>query len=90
MVTARFLVTGRVQGVGYRAFAWNRALALGLEGYAANLVDGTVEVVARGAKPAVDSLEESLRLGPPWSRVTAVSRTEVSDELDLPTGFETR
>ena len=59
MVTARFLVTGRVQGVGYRAFAWNRALALGLEGYAANLVDGTVEVVARGADPFASSFVES-------------------------------
>ncbi|MEO8449310.1 MAG: acylphosphatase [Gemmatimonadota bacterium] len=89
-MTVRFLVTGRVQGVGYRAFVWSRATALGLSGFALNLPDGRVEVVARGVLAGLESLEKSLQTGPPWSQVVRVVRSEVSDELELPNAFETK
>ncbi|EKP94003.1 acylphosphatase [Thermaerobacter subterraneus] len=68
---ARLEVTvhGRVQGVGYRAFARSRALDLGLRGFARNNADGTVTVVAEGAPGALQRLVEALRQGPPAGRV---------------------
>lgn len=74
MTAARFLVSGRVQGVFYRASTRERALALGLSGYARNLPDGRVEVVASGADAAIEALEQWLQQGPPGARVDAVSR----------------
>jgi len=77
----RFTVTGRVQGVGYRAFAARAARALGLAGGAANLADGRVEVVARGAVHALDRLEAALSEG---SRLARVDRVEVEPLAALP------
>jgi acylphosphatase len=61
-------VHGRVQGVGFRWWTRTQALALGLTGYASNLPDGRVEVVAEGPKPSCDSLLDKLRSGqtPGW------------------------
>jgi acylphosphatase len=72
-VCVRCLVAGRVQGVFYRASARHEAQRLGLTGYAANLMDGRVEVVACGDKKAVDSLHEWLRKGPANAQVTSVA-----------------
>jgi acylphosphatase len=66
------LVSGRVQGVGFRAFARRAAQALGVSGHAINLPDGRVEVLACGDPPAVDALLERLREGPRWSAVEAL------------------
>ncbi|MBU6246969.1 MAG: acylphosphatase [Xanthomonadaceae bacterium] len=74
MATARFLVSGRVQGVFYRASTRERALALDLDGIARNLPDGRVEVIACGAPAAIDALEQWLRRGPPAARVEQVLR----------------
>jgi acylphosphatase len=71
---ARFLVAGRVQGVGFRAWTRRRALELGLRGEALNLADGRVEVLAAGAPAALDALHDALRAGPPLARVDAVQR----------------
>jgi acylphosphatase len=68
----RFTISGRVQGVGYRAFAARVARALRLRGGARNLDDGRVEVVASGAVHALDRLESALGEGPRLSRVTRV------------------
>lgn len=73
-VAARFLVSGRVQGVSFRAFTQQRAQALGLHGHAHNLPDGRVEVVAEGEAAAVDALGEWLWQGSPASRVAGVVR----------------
>ncbi|GAB3780711.1 acylphosphatase [Dyella agri] len=75
MPAARFLVSGRVQGVFFRASAREQALALGIEGQAVNLPDGRVEVLAVGDAAAVDALERWLWQGPPAARVDAVERT---------------
>ena len=61
---ARYVVQGRVQGVGYRYFVLRHAEELGLAGYARNQADGTVEVVAEGADAALRKLEERLSEGP--------------------------
>jgi len=66
------LVTGKVQGVGYRAYARKRAMELGLCGYAENLSDGRVEVVAEGSKENLEQFLEFLRKGPRLSRVTGL------------------
>ncbi len=65
-------VLGRVQGVGFRYFVVEHALALGLRGYARNEYDGSVEVVAQGTRPALERLVTLLRQGPPAAHVTDV------------------
>jgi len=71
---ARFLVSGRVQGVYYRASTREQARRLGLDGSAVNLPDGRVEVIATGAPEAIDALEQWLRVGPPTAKVETVER----------------
>ncbi len=88
MPTARFLVSGRVQGVCYRASAREQALQLGLAGHAKNRLDGSVEVVASGPAAALDALERWLRQGPPVARVEEVRREELPEQ-EL-RGFHTR
>jgi len=88
-MTRRFLVSGRVQGVGYRWFARAEATRLGLVGYAANLPDGRVEVVAEGEVRVLDALEESLGRGPAAARVTSVV-TEPAASTESFTTFSTR
>jgi len=88
MPGARFLVSGLVQGVFYRASTKARARELGLNGFARNLPDGRVEVVANGDAEALDALQAWLRQGPPAARVTAVDREPSSEQTHA--GFETR
>lgn len=76
--TKRFLVSGRVQGVAFRAATRAQALTLGLQGYAKNLPDGRVEVLAHGAESAVAQLAEWLPQGPPAARVSGVEISEAS------------
>ncbi len=67
-----FTVSGRVQGVFFRASTRRKAESLGLTGHALNLPDGNVEVLACGPVAALDELELWLHEGPPGARVTAV------------------
>lgn len=80
MAAARFFVSGRVQGVAFRAHARAEALRLGLRGYARNLADGRVEVVACGEAVHIDTLAAWLSEGPPLARVEAVERQAVERE----------
>jgi acylphosphatase len=68
----RFLVSGRVQGVFFRASTRERAAALGLSGYARNLDDGRVEVLACGSRVSLDALEKWLWRGPARAEVKRV------------------
>lgn len=68
----RFLVSGRVQGVFFRASTRDRGVTLGLKGYVRNLNDGRVEVSACGEQGALDGLEEWLWQGPPMAQVSDV------------------
>ena len=65
-------VKGRVQGVGYRAFAFRVASQRGLSGGVRNLDDGRVELEVEGSKEQIVLLIEEAKIGPPASRVTAV------------------
>ena len=78
MPAARYVVQGRVQGVGYRYFVLRHAEELGLAGYAKNQADGTVEVVAEGADSALQKLEERLHEGPSFSHVSRVEREAIA------------
>ena len=79
MAAARFFVEGRVQGVFFRASTREQANALGLRGYARNLHDGRVEVLAVGDVQALERLAEWLKHGPPHARVDRVQRIEADD-----------
>ncbi len=80
MQAARFIVSGRVQGVAFRAYTRQQALALGLRGHAVNLPDGRVEVLAVGVAEAIDRLGDWLWQGSPLARVEGVQRHEASIE----------
>lgn len=80
MAAARFLVSGKVQGVFFRASTREQAQRLGLGGHARNLPDGRVEVLAVGDADAIDELATWLRQGPPQARVEAVQREAAADE----------
>lgn len=85
MSGARFLIGGKVQGVFFRASTREEALRLGLSGYARNLADGRVEVVASGRSEALHELERWLWQGPPAARVDEVLRSE--NDAPVASGF---
>ncbi|MHA6325241.1 acylphosphatase [Roseivivax sp. CAU 1753] len=84
----RAIVTGRVQGVGFRAWTQRAASELQLRGWVRNRPDGTVEAVLGGAEDAVGRMCARLRRGPPMARVTGVDIR--SAEEVLPGEFEIR
>jgi acylphosphatase len=68
----RIIVTGRVQGVGFRVSCAREANRLYVAGSVRNRIDGSVEVVAEGDETAVASLTEWCRVGPTYSRVPSI------------------
>ena len=76
MAAARFIVTGKVQGVWFRASTRDVAVRLGLTGHARNLANGDVEVLAMGDAEAIATLADWLQQGPPLARVDAVLRSD--------------
>jgi acylphosphatase len=85
-MTVRYLISGSVQGVGFRWFVARHARGLDVGGYAHNLPDGRVEVVACAADPTrLEKLEAFLRAGPANARVERVEREAVADEDSVPT-----
>ena len=88
MNTARlFTVRGRVQGVFFRANTRRVAESLGVTGYAINLPDGNVEVLACGPESQVDQLGDWLQRGPDMARVDGVKAETI--DVDAPTDFQT-
>ena len=90
MKRVRFVVTGRVQGVGFRWFVRAEARPLGVTGWVQNREDGAVVGELEGREDALDALEEVLELGPPSAIVTNVEITEISDDLPPFNRFEIR
>jgi len=82
-------VEGRVQGVGFRYFVWENANRLGLKGWVRNRWDGSVELVAEGAKSDVDTFVQALWRGPRMSFVTQV-KTETREATGEFGNFATR
>jgi acylphosphatase len=86
LVARRFLIAGRVQGVGYRYFVDDHARLEGVHGYVRNLGDGRVEALVEGDEEAVERVERAIRRGPPGSDVETVE-VEIVPPTGRPTGF---
>jgi acylphosphatase len=89
MLARRIVVSGRVQGVGYRMAMVEAATALGVAGWVRNRRDGTVEAVVQGDDAAVEGLLAWCRRGPPSARVAAISTQELAVDSTL-AAFEHR
>lgn len=92
MKNLRLLLSGRVQGVGFRAFTRREARRLGLRGWVENLPDGRVEVRVSGDDESVDELRDRLAEGPRPGRVDRVEATELAEpgELEKLDDFDVR
>jgi acylphosphatase len=88
MQTVRLRITGRVQGVGYRAWAVETARRLGLRGWVRNRADRSVEALVSGNEDAVAAMIEACRDGPFAARVAEVAVSD--DEEDGSSGFAPR
>lgn len=84
-IAIRLRITGRVQGVAYRAWAARQASALSLSGWVRNRSDGSVEAMLAGPEPAVRAMIERCYRGPLAARVSAISE-QVESTLPDP-GF---
>ena len=87
MICRRSFVSGRVQGVFYRATCVRKAESMGLTGFARNLPDGRVEVLACGERAAVEQFVSWLWEGSPMSKVSDVATTEESPSAVQTAGF---
>jgi len=86
MTYKKIIITGRVQGVCYRAYTQENANRLGLEGHVRNLPDGSVEIICKDSK----NMEEFvilLKKGSPWSRVDEITISSIHLEQEEMTGF---
>ena len=81
----RFVISGRVQGVGFRAATRAEAVALGIDGQAINRADGTVEVIAKGEPERVERFARWLGVGPSHAQVDRIERSP--DRRDVEPGF---
>ena len=87
--TKHFLVSGRVQGVGFRAFVQSVASQEKLRGWVRNLNDGRVEILAQGPLASTKRLQESVQKGPQSAHVTQVEDQEITSlAFAWPKGFE--
>lgn len=89
IVARRFLVGGRVQGVGFRMFAEAAAAREGVHGFVRNLPDGRVEAFVEGDQAAVDAVELKLRRGPAGARIESFE-VEPAAPTHRATGFSIR
>ena len=83
----RLLITGRVQGVGFRFYLQRKARELGLAGWVRNCRDGSVEAVIQGSAEAVDTMIAWARRGPASAVVAGVQVTDATGDY---AAFETR
>ena len=88
-VARRYVIAGRVQGVGFRWFTHDAAAREGVHGWVRNLADGRVEVVVEGDAESVDRVEAAVRRGPSQARVERVEVEEHAPSGRI-TGFEIR
>jgi acylphosphatase len=86
MQVVRILVTGRVQGVGFRAFVTRRAAELGLAGWVRNRPDGAVEAEAAGPEAALRAFVAALETGPRLAHVQDAT-TQWFERSEAPAGF---
>jgi acylphosphatase len=77
MIGRRFIISGRVQGVGFRYFAIRAARRAGVVGTVRNLSDGTVEAIAEGSETAVSEFRAQLERGPSYGHVSRVDEAQI-------------
>lgn len=77
LIARRYIIRGRVQGVGYRYFAIHAAQSCRVVGTVRNRADGNVEVVAEGPAGGMAEFRSRLEKGPTMSRVTGIDETEL-------------
>ena len=82
MIQRHYLISGRVQGVGYRRFAERAGQSLGLKGAVRNLADGRVEALAEGSRESLESFETALSRGPLLSSVREIEKKDVATAAD--------
>ena len=85
IVARKFLISGEVQGVGFRFFAQRSAARHQVRGYVRNLEDGRVEALAEGPPKAVEEFKHDLAAGPSYSRVEHLEETVVEPTGHYPT-----
>jgi acylphosphatase len=88
MSCKRLVISGRVQGVGFRAWAREKATELGIEGWVRNRTDGSVEVLISGTADAVEEMARACRRGPRFAQVDEIEE-EIADPPEEP-GFRAR
>ncbi|HUL04094.1 MAG TPA: acylphosphatase [Gemmatimonadales bacterium] len=86
----RYVVSGMVQGVGFRWFVLREAHRLELRGWVTNLEDGSVEVVAEGTETRLGELEAALKRGPRVAQVRDVAKSPVPPDVQLSNFFDIR
>ncbi len=87
MSCRRYMISGRVQGVFYRASAQRYAQSLALSGWVRNRRDGRVELFACGDEAALETLEKWLEIGPEYAKVTNIEVTSENPSI-MPTTFD--
>jgi len=87
MMTVRWEVLGRVQGVGFRWFVRQQARRWGVRGWVRNRPDGSVEIAASGSPEALDGLLAAVHRGPPGAEVVEARTVRDPDDTDLPDPF---
>ena len=87
MSCRRYLISGRVQGVFYRASAQRYAQSLALSGWVRNRRDGRVELLACGDEAVLETLEKWLEIGPEYAKVTKIEVTSENPSI-MPTTFD--
>jgi len=92
MTSRRFVISGRVQGVGFRYFVQSVAVRESIRGWVRNLDDGRVETAAQGDADAMERFERAIRQGPPAARVDRVDVDETFPMAtrDTMSGFHIR
>ncbi len=89
MSLRHYLVSGRVQGVGFRRFVEKQAQEYDVSGIVRNLEDGRVEFFAQGSEESLDEFERAVRRGPMLSAVREVKSTDVASKDGLNTDWKT-
>lgn len=80
MKTLKITVKGLVQGVGFRYFCYREAELRGIKGYAKNLINGNVEIVAEGEEGMINEFIKTVKSGPRYSRVNSLNIVEIKYE----------
>lgn len=84
-ISKKFVLYGLVQGVGYRYFAYRTAEKYGIVGYAKNIIDGTVEIVAEGSNEQLEQFKKEIISGPSRSRLSKITEEEFTNDKEFHT-----